>query len=144
MAGHRPLAPADHSTTTPTLTDSTMGEPTPESSHASTPYPESPKRLSRHQDRVVKPGGPFKCTFKGCNRDKAFTNKNDLERHMKSVHGIRPPSSMGLQSYSCKGRDCTGKSKIWPRLDNFRAHCLRMHPKEDLESLIQRFVFFFS
>ncbi|MCJ1393379.1 hypothetical protein MMC18_006252 [Xylographa bjoerkii] len=67
-----------------------------------------------------------------------FGTKQELLRHMKGVHGYLRPND---RSFLCKGLGCTGRDKIWPRLDNFRSHCRRMHPKEDLVELVKKSAF---
>ena len=81
---------------------------------------------------------PYYCVFSGCERKtNGFTTINDLDRHKKSRHRIMPP---GSKLYKCASESCLEKSKEWPRLDNFRQHCDRMHKDEDTQSLIERSV----
>ena len=79
---------------------------------------------------------PFECQEPNCNRKVGFSTKNDLERHKKSVHKIAPKNSTD-RSFRCAAKNCPKKDKIWPRLDNFRQHCLRMHAAEDCEELVR-------
>ena len=86
----------------------------------------------KHQQRHEK---PHKCTISGCPRKEGFTTKNDLDRHKKSLHGISLPND---RSFKCAGAQCNKRGKIWPRLDNFKSHCQRMHSKEDLDELLKK------
>ena len=79
---------------------------------------------------------PFQCEEPNCNRKAGFSTKNDLERHKKSVHKIAPRSTTD-KSFRCAAANCPKRDKIWPRLDNFRQHCHRMHSKEDCEELVK-------
>ena len=36
------------------------------------------------------------------------------------------------------GAHCNKRMKLWPRLDNFKAHCTRMHKNENLDELLRR------
>lgn len=80
---------------------------------------------------------PFRCEVTGCTHDRAFASQNDLNRHMKGVHGIYQGGS-DPRFFRCQGQDCSKEGKVWPRLDNFRGHIARMHPDEDVEDLIRR------
>ena len=75
--------------------------------------------------------------MQGCNRRDGFSTKNDLDRHKKSRHNIRPRNGND-RSYRCAGSHCPKRGKIWPRLDNFKAHCTRMHSQEKLQDLIRK------
>lgn len=78
----------------------------------------------------------FICDERGCKRaGKGFSTINDLDRHKKSVHKIGIENS---KSYHCKAAACANKTKIWPRLDNFKQHLERMHKDEDMAQLITR------
>lgn len=79
---------------------------------------------------------PFVCEESNCNRKAGFSTKNDLERHKKSVHKITPRNASD-KSYRCAATNCPKKEKIWPRLDNFRQHCSRMHKEMDCEELVR-------
>jgi hypothetical protein len=77
----------------------------------------------------------FFCDQKGCKRrGKGFGTSNDLERHKKSVHKI----GLLKGSYLCASPACKAKTKIWPRLDNFKQHIERMHKEEDPIELIKK------
>jgi hypothetical protein len=81
----------------------------------------------------------FLCDFPGCKRSaQGFGTINDLERHKKSVHGMRPTHG-STKSWVCASEDCQGKNKRWPRYDNFKQHVVRLHPKENMEELITRY-----
>ena len=95
---------------------------------------------SIHRKHVQRHSKLYFCHEQACNREKGFSTKNDLDRHKKSVHGIRSLGTID-RSFKCAGTDCSKKEKIWPRLDNFKSHCCRMHAKEDLEELVKKQVF---
>lgn len=90
----------------------------------------------KHQLRHSK---PFKCEVPGCSKTDGFSTNNDLERHRKSVHGIAPKNGTD-RSFRCAARGCPKREKIWPRLDNFRQHCLRIHQDEDCDELVRKSV----
>lgn len=81
---------------------------------------------------------PYGCNFPSCGRREGFATKNDLQRHIKSVHGATP--SVGKKTgYICQG--CTAANpgavpKFWPRLDNFKAHIDRKHKDRDRDQLV--------
>lgn len=58
--------------------------------------------------------------------EKVFKTVNDLDRHLKTVHGIIKP---GERVWQCCVSGCTVATKVWPRLDNFKQHVDRMHGK---------------
>ena len=70
---------------------------------------------------------------------KSFSTRQNTERHMKSVHKITPKHGTD-RSFRCAALNCLKKDKSWSRLDNFRAHCNRMHKNEDLDELIRKSV----
>ncbi|KAF2212455.1 hypothetical protein CERZMDRAFT_106186 [Cercospora zeae-maydis SCOH1-5] len=81
----------------------------------------------------------WKCEAAGCTRKEGFATLNDLERHRKSVHSLRP-SVGSLFGYVCQacvqapeGRD----RKFWPRRDNFKAHIRRRHRDRDETYLLE-------
>lgn len=77
-----------------------------------------------------------KCDVPQCSRgDRGFGTINDLERHKKSKHGIKPKHGTA-KSYRCASKKCEWAPKIWPRLDNFKQHVKRVHRNEDAERLI--------
>ena len=94
----------------------------------------NPSDLKKHMQHHLK---PFKCQVPGCTRTEGFSTKNDLERHQKSIHKLAVRSSFD-RSFKCQGRNCHKSDKIWPRLDNFKSHCSRMHPDEDVNDLVKR------
>ncbi|KAF2722465.1 hypothetical protein K431DRAFT_44607 [Polychaeton citri CBS 116435] len=63
---------------------------------------------------------------------------NDLERHKKAVHNLKPRvgSSVGYVCSVCQTTGI-GDAKWWPRLDNFKAHILRKHKVADMQSVIE-------
>jgi hypothetical protein len=85
--------------------------------------------LRKHQARHDK---PHPCSYSGC--PKRFATPNDRARHEKSVHAI---TVSGSKSYKCCAKDCNKADKIWPRLDNFKQHLVRMHGAENVEELVQ-------
>lgn len=72
------------------------------------------------------------CPIESCR--KTFQSKNDLDRHMISVHRI---SGRNTKYYRCFARDCTKPDKDWLRLDNFRQHLRSMHANEDTTELLR-------
>ncbi|KAL8736082.1 MAG: hypothetical protein Q9181_002568 [Wetmoreana brouardii] len=91
---------------------------------------EQRKHMLRHQK-------PFKCDVSGCTKVDGFSTNNDLDRHRKSVHKIMPNNSTD-RSFRCAARNCPKKDKIWPRLDNFRQHCVRIHHDMDCDELVKK------
>ncbi|KAI4278719.1 MAG: hypothetical protein LQ337_000828 [Flavoplaca oasis] len=71
---------------------------------------------------------PYKCDVLNCQKNDGFSTNNDLDRHKKSVHKIMPTNSND-RSFRCAALNCPKREKIWPRLDNFRQHCKRIHPE---------------
>lgn len=96
--------------------------------HVSKNHSEHKKHMSRHTR-------PHRCRASNC--EKTFSTNNDLERHMKSVHKIAPRSGTD-KSYRCAALNCSKKDKLWPRLDNFRQHCSRIHKGEDIDELVRK------
>ena len=88
------------------------------------------KHITRHEK-------PHKCDVTGCQRKEGFTSANDLDRHKKSKHNLAPTHGSD-RSYKCASEQCKKKFKIWPRLDNFRQHVLKIHPDENAEILIRK------
>jgi hypothetical protein len=82
---------------------------------------------------------PYVCLEPDCPRIAGFSTRNDLDRHKRSVHRISSDSRY-TTAYKCAGINCAKPDKIWPRLDNFRSHCERMHGKEDINALLRRSV----
>lgn len=96
--------------------------------HVSKNHSEYKKHVSRHTR-------PHKCRAGSC--EKTFSTNNDLERHMKSVHKIAPRSGTD-KSYRCAALNCSKREKVWPRLDNFRQHCSRIHKGEEIDELVRK------
>ncbi|OAL36283.1 hypothetical protein AYO20_04441 [Fonsecaea nubica] len=87
------------------------------------------KHLARHNR-------DHKCPIQGCPQKwKGFATRNDLDRHLFVIHRI---NNRKLKSYKCFGRDCSRPQKEWPRLDNFKQHLKKMHPRESEEVLLQQ------
>jgi hypothetical protein len=86
------------------------------------------KHMLRHEK-------PFKCDVPGCSRNEGFTTSNDLDRHKKSIHKI----GLDDKSYQCASEKCKAKTKVWPRLDNFKQHIERMHKDENEDELIRKY-----
>jgi hypothetical protein len=82
---------------------------------------------------------PYVCMEPDCPRIAGFSTRNDLDRHKRSVHRISSDSRY-TTAYKCAGLNCAKPDKIWPRLDNFRSHCERMHNKEDINALLRKLV----
>ncbi|KAH6638189.1 hypothetical protein C7974DRAFT_155937 [Boeremia exigua] len=93
------------------------------------------KCASDHKRHMLRHEKSFICTEFECKRaGKGFSTINDLDRHKKSVHKIGVEKS---KSYQCAATGCTHRTKIWPRLDNFKQHLERMHRKENILELIK-------
>ncbi|KAJ4992111.1 hypothetical protein SVAN01_02432 [Stagonosporopsis vannaccii] len=91
---------------------------------------------SEHRRHMLKHEKTFICYERDCKRaGKGFSTVNDLDRHRKSVHKIGIENS---RSYQCASTGCSNRTKIWPRLDNFKQHLERMHKSEDPMDLIKR------
>ncbi|KAH5065275.1 hypothetical protein HBI26_200150 [Parastagonospora nodorum] len=91
--------------------------------------------LKKHQIKHLK---VFYCDVPKCKRKgQGFGTTNDLERHKKSVHRI----GLHEKSYQCAAESCKNKTKIWPRLDNFKQHIERMHRDDDMIELIKKSTF---
>ncbi|KAI9657593.1 MAG: hypothetical protein M1821_002769 [Bathelium mastoideum] len=98
---------------------------------------EAQKCRSDFKKHVTRHEKPHKCDVPGCTRKEGFTSANDLDRHKKSKHNIAPTHGSD-RSYKCAAEQCKKKSKIWPRLDNFRQHVLKIHPDENADVLIRK------
>lgn len=72
---------------------------------------------------------------------KAFSTNNDLDRHKKSIHKLLP-NNRSNRMFRCASTDCPKKDKLWPRLDNFRQHCTRIHGNEDIDELVGKSVIY--
>ncbi|KAI9787401.1 MAG: hypothetical protein M1816_007534 [Peltula sp. TS41687] len=101
------------------------------------PYAEN-QTCASHRKHHLRHQRPFLCGESGCEwATKGFTTRNDLDRHIRSVHIIQSQQGQ-VKAWCCASTRCKTKTKIWPRLDNFRNHIKRLHPEEDREDLIQR------
>jgi hypothetical protein len=82
---------------------------------------------------------PYTCDIEGCRRTAGFTTMNDLNRHKIAKHfnGMDPTGK--TTSYRCASKDCRNPGKIWSRLDNFKAHIVKMHPNDDTQDIINRY-----
>ena len=78
-----------------------------------------------------------RCEEDGC--EARFGTRNDLERHRKSVHG-KYPQCGPKESYKCFGRNCGHPKKVWPRLDNFKAHIKLKHNDQNEEDLLSQYI----
>jgi len=85
---------------------------------------------------MLKHNKPHKCDVPGCHRLQGFTTINDLNRHKKSVHKIGVTCIS--RAFKCASEGCKSDAKIWPRLDNFKQHVLRMHKDADVDDLVTR------
>ncbi|KPI45779.1 uncharacterized protein AB675_268 [Cyphellophora attinorum] len=89
--------------------------------------------LKKHNARHAR---QYRCIEVNCPRTSiGFATINDLYRHEKSVHGKHVGKS---RMYKCFAPGCAKASKLWPRLDNFKQHLIRMHPNEDIDALVKR------
>ncbi|RMZ90171.1 hypothetical protein DV736_g2581, partial [Chaetothyriales sp. CBS 134916] len=89
--------------------------------------------LKKHNARHSR---QYRCVEDNCPRAQTgFATINDLYRHEKSVHGKHVGKS---RSYKCFAPGCAKASKLWPRLDNFKQHLIRMHPNEELDALVKK------
>ncbi|RMZ80724.1 hypothetical protein DV738_g2596, partial [Chaetothyriales sp. CBS 135597] len=89
--------------------------------------------LKKHNARHSR---QHRCVEDNCPRAQiGFATINDLYRHEKSVHGKHVGKS---RSYKCFAPGCAKASKLWPRLDNFKQHLIRMHPNEELDALVKK------
>ncbi|KAL8764282.1 MAG: hypothetical protein Q9194_007124 [Teloschistes cf. exilis] len=95
------------------------------------------KNQSEHRKHRLRHDRPYKCDVPRCTKQDGFSTQNDLARHQKSVHGMVNKND---RSFRCAARNCPKKDKIWPRLDNFRQHCLRIHPDEPCDELVRKSV----
>lgn len=85
----------------------------------------------------------FVCTEPECSRSEGFATRNDLERHKKGVHRLKPEvgPSTGYICVLCKRESSKKPQKYWPRKDNFKAHIIRKHkPQTDDEQEMERVV----
>ncbi|KIW94011.1 uncharacterized protein Z519_05327 [Cladophialophora bantiana CBS 173.52] len=86
------------------------------------------KHLARHKRE-------HKCMFSECPQStRGFATRNDLDRHLKSVHKI---NNRKARVYRCFAKDCNKAGKEWPRLDNFKQHLQKVHAVEETSSLVQ-------
>lgn len=96
-------------------------------------------RTSQHSRTDPKAGGPYVCHIPLCPQGfKSFSSLSDLQRHQKSAHGIQPNRPSATRDYKCFGTNCPRRDKVWPRLDNFKQHLIRMHKDEDTDDLIAK------
>ena len=95
--------------------------------------PRLKSELKKHMLRHIR---PFRCKIPDCNgASEGFTTSNDLDRHNRSVHNIFPKNA---KVYTCAAKNCAEGEKMWPRYDNFKQHCERMHKGDNLEALVSR------
>lgn len=87
------------------------------------------KHFARHEPQYF-------CNIPGCSRSRdGFTTKNDLDRHRKTMHKILSPND---RFWKCFYPDCAKTEKVWPRLDNFKAHICRMHGTQYVAENVSR------
>lgn len=87
------------------------------------------KHFARHEPQYF-------CTIPGCSRGRdGFTTKNDLDRHRKTMHKILSPND---RFWKCFYPDCAKTEKVWPRLDNFKAHIVRMHGSQYVQENVTK------
>jgi hypothetical protein len=87
---------------------------------------------------MLKHDKPHKCDVLNCTRTEGFITTNDLNRHKKSVHKLGVDSI--TRSFKCASTNCKSPGKVWPRLDNFKQHIIRMHKSEDINDLVARYI----
>jgi hypothetical protein len=85
---------------------------------------------------MLKHDKPHKCDVANCSRTEGFITVNDLMRHKKSVHKVGVDTI--TRSFKCAYPNCKSPEKVWPRLDNFKQHIIRMHKVDDVKDLIAR------
>ncbi|KAI4182512.1 MAG: hypothetical protein LQ348_004834 [Seirophora lacunosa] len=136
-AGHGPSPHPQHSST------DAPRDPAPQPSVAfdlACQYPSCgviSKNHSEFRKHGLRHAKPYKCEVRGCSKTDGFSTNNDLDRHKKSVHKIMPKNSTD-RSFRCAASNCPKREKIWPRLDNFRQHCLRIHAEMDCDELVRK------
>ena len=73
-----------------------------------------------------------------------YDDSRDMNSDMSADH---PDQSQGGQSiaenrkkivYRCAAPDCKNPDELWPRLENFRQHCHRIHGDLDCEELVRK------
>jgi hypothetical protein len=70
---------------------------------------------------------PWKCPDPDCKKHMCgFSTRNDLDRHLKSVHKMVTPNTKTTM-YRCPFGQCKDIQKDWPRKDNFIQHLKRVH-----------------
>lgn len=80
------------------------------------------ENLSQYSGPSKKKHKLYPCSKCSKHDGKGFTSPNDLERHLRSVHGIL---NDGDRVWQCPVAGCASAGKIWTRLDNCKAHILR-------------------
>ncbi|KAL8786431.1 MAG: hypothetical protein Q9195_008201 [Heterodermia aff. obscurata] len=89
-----------------------------------------------------RPSASLTCPYDDCGHisknNSEHNTHNDTDRHMKSVHKVAPKNGT-YRSYRCAAPNCPKKEKIWPRLDNFRQHCHRLHKGEAIDELVSNY-----
>lgn len=85
-----------------------------------------------HREHMLRHAKNFFCGEPGCKE--AFAFIKELESHRRTMHKIGVTFE---QTYQCAASECHNKDKIWPRLDNYKQHILRMHKDQDLIELIR-------
>ncbi|KAI9852621.1 MAG: hypothetical protein M1838_000069 [Thelocarpon superellum] len=91
----------------------------------------NPSLLRKHVARHEK---PYVCVVSECPREDGFANRNDLIRHMHTVH----KESCDGKVWYCPSALCKRKEKAWRRRDNMSIHLKKVHESEDYEDLYQR------
>lgn len=105
--------------------------------------PELALSSSVSRKHVLRHEKPWKCGVPNCKRQQeGFSTKNDLDRHKKSVHAVLPDGLTNDKTYICAAAKCAKKNKVWPRADNFKQHCDRVHKKDgyDVDDLMNKSV----
>lgn len=90
--------------------------------------------LSSRTMPPTSPKASHRCTYDDCPRETGFKSAHDLHRHLITIHGGHGPRNVWV-GYQCMADTCT-TTKLWPRLDNLRQHITKLHPQEDMDTLI--------
>ncbi|EXJ78329.1 hypothetical protein A1O3_09490 [Capronia epimyces CBS 606.96] len=88
--------------------------------------------LKKHNARHER---QYRCHYTQCMRKaKGFATKNDLDRHLKSVHH---ENNRNTEYYRCFAEGCPRAARNWPRLDNFKQHLQKVHKHQDQDHLLK-------
>lgn len=87
-----------------------------------------PDERSQYSQSSKKRARSYSCTKCSGDGQKTFTTSNDLERHLRGVHGILRD---GDRIWKCPIPGCPSTGKVWTRFDNCKAHILRHGPQHE-------------